>query len=130
MIPAAKEMFMSDLLEGRKQMEKHFKMVGASEEPLYGVVSPLGRSTARPIPFAPSLTDFKGKTIGFVWSIFTHGDALADIFADLLGERFDDIRFVKLPSGKSGKWGDYPHRDFPDVVREAGADAVIALVGG
>lgn len=111
-------------------MEKVFKMAGALEEPLYGVASPLGRSTARPIPFAPPLTDFNGKTIGFVWSIFTHGDALADIFTDLLRERFKDNRFVKLPSGKSKKWGDYPHRDFPDVVKESEVDAVIALVGG
>jgi hypothetical protein len=111
-------------------MEKTFKMAAAAEEPLYGVVNPLGRSTATPIPFAPSLKDFNGKTIGFVWSIFTHGDALADIFTALLRERFDDMQFVKLPSGKSGKWGDYPHQDFPDVVKESGADAVIALVGG
>jgi len=111
-------------------MEDVFKMAGAVKEPLYGIVSPLGRATARPIPFAPPLADFKGKTIGFVWTIFTNGDCLADIFADLLQERFAEVRFVKLPSGKSGKWGDYPHLDFPDVVREAGADAVIALVGG
>jgi len=111
-------------------MEKTFTMAGASQEPLYDVVSPLGGSTAVSIPFAPCLTDFDGKTIGFVWSIFTHGDALADIFADLLRERFRDIGFVKLPSGKSGKWGDYPHQDFPDVVKEAGVHAVIALVGG
>ncbi len=32
--------------------------------------------------------------------------------------------------GKEGKWGEYPHKDFPDVVKEAEVDAVIALVGG
>ena len=113
---------------GRKsEMEKVFKMV---EEPSYAIVSPLGRSTAKPFPRASSLPDFNKKIIGFVWTIFTNGDALADIFADLLRERFAGLRFVKLPSGKSGKWGDYPHEDFPDVVKEAGVDAVIALVGG
>jgi hypothetical protein len=108
-------------------MEYLFKVV---EEPSYSIVSPLGRSTARMIPLAPPLPGLNGKIIGFVWTIFTNGDALAETFADLLRERFADLRFVKLPSGKSVKWGDYPHEDFPDVVKEAGVDAVIALVGG
>jgi hypothetical protein len=111
-------------------MERVLKRVGEVVEPLYEVVSPLGRSTAGPIPFASPLTGFNGRTIGFVWTIFTNGDTLADIFTDLLRERFDDIKFVKLPSGKTAKWGDYPLPDLPDVVKEAGADAVIALVGG
>ena len=111
----------------KNEMEKVFKMV---EEPSYAIVSPLGRSTAKPIPRASSVTNLNKKIIGFVWTIFTNGDALADIFAELLRERFADLRFAKLPSGKSGKWGDYPHEDFPDVVKEAGVDAVIALVGG
>ena len=109
------------------EKEKVFKMV---EEPSYEVVSPLGSPTAKPIPQAAPLTDLKKKTIGFAWSIFTNGDALADVFSDLLHERFADSRFVKLPSGKSGKWGDYPQEDFPEVVKEGGVDAVIALVGG
>jgi hypothetical protein len=111
-------------------MERVLEMAKEALEPLYEVVSPLGRSTARPIPFASPLTGFDRKTIGFVWTIFTNGDALADIFADLLRDRFDGMKFLKLPSGKTGKWGDYPHPDLPDVVKEAGADAVIALVGG
>jgi hypothetical protein len=111
-------------------MEKVFKMVGSTDEPCYEVVSPLGRSTAKPVPLAPRLPHLNGKTLGFVWTIFTHGDALADVFADLLRERYDDMAFVRLPSGKAGKWGDYPHEDFPQVVKEAGVDAVMALVGG
>ena len=71
-------------------MEKVFKMIGSSEESQYGIVSPLGRSTSRSIPSAPPLKNFNGKRIGFVWSLFTHGDALADVFTVLLRERFED----------------------------------------
>jgi len=111
-------------------MERVLKMAGEVVEPLYEIVSPLGRCTAKPIRSASPLTSFKGKTIGFVWTIFTNGDVLADIFADLLRERFDGIKWVKLPSGKTGKWGDYPHPDLADVIKDAEVDAVITLVGG
>ena len=111
-------------------MEKIFKMVGSSEEPQYSIVSPLGRSTAVSVSFAPPLNDLNGKKIGFVWSLFTHGDTLTDVFTDLLRERFNDISFTRLPSGKTGKWGDYPQADFTDVVKESGVNGVISLVGG
>ena len=111
-------------------MDNEMREMTAGKEPVYRVVSPLGRSTHHELPLAPPLRDFKGKTIGFVWNIFTNGDVLSDRFADLLAERFEVMRFVRLPSSRDGKWGEYPSDDFPDVVRESGVDAVIALVGG
>ena len=108
--------------DGKKSLSK--------KEALYDVVSPLGRPAIEPVPYAPPLSDFNGKTIGFVWNLFTNGETLADSFALLLRERFDDMHFVKLPSGKLGKWGDYPHKDLPEVVKASEVDAVIALVGG
>ncbi len=111
-------------------MENVFHEIAPGKEPLYEVVRPLGRPTNRQIPIASPLPDLKGKTIGFAWSIFTNGEVLAESFTDLLGDRFEGIRFVKLPSGKEGKWGEYPRKDFPDVVKEAEVDALIALVGG
>jgi hypothetical protein len=102
----------------------------SGKEVMYEVVSPLGQPTAKQIQLASPLPDFKGKRVGFVWNMFTNGDMLADTFADLLAERFEDIQFVKLPSGKKGKWGEYTHEDFPEVVIDAVVDAVIAVVGG
>ena len=98
--------------------------------PLYEVLSPLGRSAAESIPSAPPLPYLNDKRIGFVWNIFTNGDLLAESLADLLVQRFETLKFVNLPSGKKGKWGEYAYKDFPDVVREAGVDAVISVVGG
>lgn len=106
------------------------KDVKSEKEPLYEVVSPLGQPVAKPVPCARPLDNLQGKKIGFVWNIFTNGDVLADSFTGLMRERFDDMKFVKLPSSKRGKWGEYPGPDFQDVVREAEVDAVIALVGG
>lgn len=111
-------------------MKNGLRETEAGKEPIYRVVSPLGRSTHPELPLAPPLRDFKGKRIGFVWNIFTNGDVLSDQFADLLAERYEAMRFVRLPSSRKGKWGEYPSDDFPDVVRESGVDAVIALVGG
>ena len=111
-------------------MKEIFQMAESKEKPVYRIVSPLGCSTTRSIPFASPLNALHGKKIGFVWSIFTHGNSLAEIIIQLMDEQFDDISFVKLPSGKTGKWGEYPHEDFPDVVRDADVDAVISLVGG
>lgn len=98
--------------------------------PLYGVLSPLGRAAAGSIPLASPLPDLNDKRIGFVWNIFTNGDLLARILADQLAQSFETLKFVNLPSGKKGKWGEYAHKDFSDVVREAGVDAVISVVGG
>ncbi len=96
----------------------------------YEVVSPLGRSvTAEQAP-APPLSDIKGKKIGFVWTIFTNGDVLADVLMDLLDKKIGDFEGIKLPSGKENPWGDYPDEGIEDVVREAGVDAVIVTVGG
>ena len=111
-------------------MENELIEKEARKEPIYKVVRPLGRSTHRKLPLAPPLRDFRGKRIGFVWNIFTNGDILSDQFTDLLAERFEAMNFVRLPSSREGKWGEYPSEDFPDVVKESGVDAVIALVGG
>jgi hypothetical protein len=102
----------------------------AEKGALYRVVSPLGSPTIASVPYAPPLSGFDGKKIGFVWNLFTNGEILADTFAGLLKERFDHMHFVRLPSGKFGKWGEYPHEDRPEVVKNSGVDAVIALVGG
>ena len=86
-------------------MENGLRETDVGKEPIYSVVSPLGRSTHLELPLAPPLRDFKGKRIGFVWNIFTNGDVLSDQFADLLAERFEGMSFVRLPSSREGKWG-------------------------
>jgi hypothetical protein len=97
---------------------------------LYEVASPVGRPVTRKISPAPPLADLEGKKIGFMWTIYTNGDILADAFMGLLSKRFKSIQTVKLPAGKGQRWGEYPDQSIEDVVREAGVDGVIVTVGG
>ena len=97
--------------------------------PTYEVVSPVGERLGEKISDAPAIPTLAGKTIGFVWTVFTNGDVLADAFADLLGKRFRGLNFIKLPSGKDLEWGDYPDISIGPVAVEAGVDAVIVAVG-
>jgi len=97
---------------------------------LYEVVSPLGKSGAKRIAPAPSLTSLENKKIALIWTIFTNGDVLADALGDFLRQRFKGTKTVKLPAGKEVHWGDYPDESIEDVVKEAGVDAAIVLVGG
>ena len=96
----------------------------------YEVVSPLGKSLVKEISPAHPIPQLAGKKIAFIWTIFTNGDVLADTLMDLLHERFKDIETAKLPAGKEVMWGDYPDESIEDVVKEAGVDAAIVLVGG
>ena len=96
----------------------------------YKVASPLGKSIMKDISPAPPLPQLKCKRIALIWTIFTNGDVLAEALIDLLGKRFKDIETVKLPAGKGVEWGDYPEESIEEVVREAGVDAAIVMVGG
>lgn len=96
----------------------------------YEVASPLGKSIVKEISPAHPIPQLAGKKLALIWTIFTNGDILADALTDLLHERFEDIETVKLPAGKGVKWGDYPDESIEDVVKEAGVDAAIVLVGG
>jgi len=97
---------------------------------VYEVVRPLGKSFMKDISPAHPLPQLEGKRIALIWTIFTNGDVLADALVDLLDKRFKDIETVKLPAGKGVEWGDYPDESIEDVVREAGVDAAIVMVGG
>jgi hypothetical protein len=46
-----------------------------------------------------------------------------------MGERFEGMEFVKLPSGRDVAWGDYPDDSLTEVVRESGIDAAMVAVG-
>ena len=105
-----------------------------SSQPLYEVVSPLGRrSVATQTPLAPRLTDLSGRTVAFVWDHVFKGDRMFDRFADEASTRYADARFV-------------PHEAFgnihgtaaeeeeavallPERLRAHGVDAVVVGVG-
>lgn len=96
----------------------------------YDVMSPVGEPVAKKVLPARPIPDLEGKKIGFMWTIYTNGDILADALMDLLSKRFEKIETVKLPAGKGRRWGEYPDESIEEVVREAGVDGVIVTVGG
>ncbi len=98
--------------------------------PSYEALSPVAEPLSRKIAPAPPIAGLEGKKIGFMWTIYTNGDLLADALIDLLRKRFAKLEAVKLPAGKTRRWGEYPDHSIADVVREAGVDAVVVGVGG
>jgi hypothetical protein len=98
----------------------------ATFEALSPVAEPLSRNIS---PAAP-LAELEGKKIGFMWTIYTNGDLLADALGDLLRKRFKGLQTVKLPAGKAQRWGEYPDHSIDEVVKDAGVDAVVVTVGG
>lgn len=97
--------------------------------PVYEVVSPVGKRLVKDISSVSALPSLEGKMIGFIWTVFTNGDLLADAFMDLLGKRFQSLNLIKLPPGRGLKWGDYPDKSVGTVAKEAGVDAVVVTVG-
>lgn len=96
---------------------------------MYEVVSPAGRPAVKGIAPSGAGLDLAGKKVGLVRIPFPNGDVLLEKLASLIGERFDGMEFVKLPSGKNLSWGDYPDDSLTDIAREAGIDAAMVAVG-
>lgn len=102
-------------------------MIGA---PMYEVVRPFGKRGVGRISPALPLQSLEGKTIGFMWTLYTNGGVLANDLMDLMGKQFKGLKFAKLPPGKGLKWGDYPdNQSIGSVVEEAGVDAVVVTIG-
>ena len=98
--------------------------------PVYEIVSPLGQKTSGTIPLVSPLASLDGKTIGLMWTLYTNGDVLANTVKDLLGKRFNNLKFVALPPGKGRQWGNYPdNQTIGEVVKESGVDALIVTMG-
>ena len=97
--------------------------------PVYEVVSPASRRLVEEVSSASAVSSLEGKTIGFIWTIFTNGDVLADAFMDLLGKRSRGLSPIRLPPGKGLEWGNYPDKSIGTVAKEAGVDAVVVTVG-
>ncbi|MBI4319323.1 MAG: hypothetical protein HY675_12605 [Chloroflexi bacterium] len=97
--------------------------------PIFEVVSPVGEPITEQLTFAPPVPDLSGKTIGFIWCRMRNGDVLADDLTGLLAQRVSGVKFVKLPSGTGVGWGQYPDKGLVEVVRTAGVDAAIVVIG-
>lgn len=117
-----------------------------SSEPVYAVVSPLGdevrpgasdadgkvgaRRGAKKVSSSAPLAALRaGTKIGLLWTNFRNGNVLLEAFADLLGKRHPGLAFVRLPSGRTLRWGDYPDDSLGALAREQRIDAAIVAAG-
>ena len=96
---------------------------------MYEVVSPAGKPAVKGIAQSGSGLELSGKKVGLVRIPFPNGDVLLEKLAELIGGRFDGMEFVKLPSGRTLNWGDYPDDSLTDIARESGIDAAMVAVG-
>jgi hypothetical protein len=103
-------------------------------EPLYEVVSPLGRrSVAAQTPLAPRLPDLEGRTIAFVWDHVFKGDVMFQRFVRAASARHRDVRFVAHESfgniHGSAEEEDEAVALLPQRLREHAVDAAVVGVG-
>ena len=96
---------------------------------MYEVVSPAGKPVVTETPSTSSGIDLTGKKVGLIRIPFRNGDVLLEALATLLSQQFEGLELVKLPSGKSLTWGDYPDSSLTDLVKEASIQAAIVAVG-
>ncbi|MBI2907317.1 MAG: hypothetical protein HYX92_06665 [Chloroflexi bacterium] len=61
---------------------------------MYGLVTPLGKSTVSGHIAAPRLQDLNGKTVGEIWNGSFRGNVTFPIIRELLKKRYPDIKVI------------------------------------
>ena len=102
-----------------------------ADQPEFAVVWPLGTRSFERRPLPPRLDTLDGKVIAEVWDWMYEGDRAFPILREELTKRFPTVRFVDYTH-----FGNIHGHDeaeaverLPELLREHGADAVIAGVG-
>ncbi len=97
---------------------------------MYEVVSPAGKPVNQStLGVASKGLDLTGKKIGLILIPFPNGDTLLETLAGLLKQKYDGLEVIKIPSGKTLSWGEYPDASLTQVVQEAGINAALVAVG-
>jgi hypothetical protein len=105
----------------------------SDEQPIFDVVSPLGRGRAAVGVEHRPLDTLDGKTVGFIWDYLFKGDEMFAAIERAVSAEHPDARFVDYPN-----FGNI-HGSSPDEranigaiaarIREANVDAVVVAVG-
>ncbi len=106
-----------------------------TKEPGYKVVSPVGESTTKVKPLAPSLKTLEGKTICDLWNKMFQGEVTFPIIEELLSKRYPGIKFVSYTEfgsthGPDEKTERAMLEALPDKLKKYHCDAVISGNGG
>jgi|HubBroStandDraft_4_1064222.scaffolds.fasta_scaffold347260_2 hypothetical protein len=91
------------------------------------VANPLAPSTVVTIPPAKRVGDLTGKTIGLYWNIKAGGDAALDQVERLLGQRYQDVSFVRLVGSIGSTVRHLTPADTDKIA--ASCDAVVGTTG-
>jgi hypothetical protein len=109
-------------------------VVAAPLEPVYEVVSPLGRrSMLAPAELAPRLPDLTGRTVAFVWDHVFSGDRMFSRFEQVAAARFAGVKFVAHEAfGNIHGTAAEEHEAvelLPERLRALGVDVAVVGVG-
>lgn len=103
----------------------------STEQPLYDVVWPLGRSHWDMRELNPRIGDLNGKTIAEVWDRVFRGEEIFPAIRAALKKRYPDVRFIEYD--KFGDTHGTTQKDvlagLPALFRKHKVDAVISGVG-
>src|ERR1700722_2184981 len=99
-----------------------------TNEPIYEVTWPLGRSTVKEIDAKPRVSDLSKATIGHLSHYGFRHDEMLPIIEEVMTERYPGIKFIG-PDEFGNIHGPRHGKDtlpvLPDKLREFGVDAVI-----
>jgi hypothetical protein len=104
---------------------------GATSEPVYNVVWPLGRSAYKTRAPEPRIADLNGKTIGELWDYLFRGEDIFPLVRAHLKALFPGIKFVTYDvfGNVHGPQQRAIVADVPKLLKQHGCDAVISAIG-
>ncbi len=100
-------------------------------EPKYNVVWPLGKLDSPEVDLPPVISDLRGKTVAELSDYLFKAEKIFPFIRKALRERYPGIKFVEFDTFGNihGAREAEKVATIPKLLREHGADAVIAGVG-
>ncbi len=102
-----------------------------TREPVYEVVSPVGRGRRRPLEPAAPLDGLAHRRIGFAWDQLFRGDVVFDAISAELARTFDGIEMVGYEHFGDIHGAEEARclEELPDRLHELGVDALVVGIG-
>ena len=116
--------------------QKSVPVQGASPEPVYSVVSPIGESTVKTISMVPRPNTLAGKTVCLVWNRAFKADVTLPVIGERLKQLHPDIRVVshtEMPVAPMPSTPDNPNKDAESLraaLTKQGCSALVTGNGG
>jgi hypothetical protein len=116
--------------------QKSVPVQGASPEPVYSVVSPIGESTVKTISMVPRPNTLAGKTVCLVWNRAFKADVTLPVIGERLKQLHPDIRVVshtEMPVAPMPSTPDNPNKDTESLraaLTKQGCSALVTGNGG